>query len=223
MNQLSIPYKNSNDITTNLATAVNDYLVHKSLNPHSFDSDLDSWINLRRNAIIHHNPNYQFEYLNHLNNLLLKFPSDLNLNFEYWLPFPNDASYSLNECYTLSDLNYERCCLLFNIGAYYSQKASHQSRSDTQSIKLALQDLQLSAGVFKSLIEDLSALPTSTTPDLTSDFLNLLSTLMLAQAQECFWQKAVIDNLKNGTIAKISLGVCLLSLYKNINFYSTSC
>lgn len=30
---------------------------------------------------------------------------------------------------------------------------------------------------------------------------------MLAQAQECYWQKAVLDNLKNGTIAKVSLGV----------------
>jgi programmed cell death 6-interacting protein len=44
--------------------------------------------------------------------------------------------------------------------------------------------------------------------------LESLEQLMLAQAQECFWQKAVMDGLKDGLIAKLAAKVS--------DFYSQS-
>jgi len=46
--------------------------------------------------------------------------------------------------------------------------------------------------------------------DLTEAFVASLELLMLAQAQECVWQRAVMDNYKNGLIAKLSMKVSSL-------------
>lgn len=48
-----------------------------------------------------------------------------------------------------------------------------------------------------------------TTPpeDLDDSTLESLEYLMLAQAQECFWQKAVMDQYKDASIAKLAAKV----------------
>lgn len=82
-------------------------------------------------------------YYNQINHLLTKLPQDIDLNFEFSTPFPDNSAFSVAENYAQSDINYEKCALLFNIAAWYSQKATHQSRNSTESIKSALQDLQV--------------------------------------------------------------------------------
>ncbi|RIB01840.1 BRO1-like domain-containing protein [Gigaspora rosea] len=42
------------------------------------------------------------------------------------------------------------------------------------------------------------------TLDMSSTTLNVLVNIMLAQAQECFWQKAVYEKLKDGNVAKLA-------------------
>ena len=41
-------------------------------------------------------------------------------------------------------------------------------------------------------------------PDMLPNSLDFLIKLMLAQAQECFWKKAVLSKMKNGTIMKLA-------------------
>jgi programmed cell death 6-interacting protein len=43
--------------------------------------------------------------------------------------------------------------------------------------------------------------------DMTSSFIGALEKFCLAEAQECFWQRAVIDKYKNGLIAKLAMQV----------------
>ena len=43
------------------------------------------------------------------------------------------------------------------------------------------------------------------TPDLNSETLTILSTLMLAQAQEIFISKAIQDKMKDGIVAKLCM------------------
>ncbi|TIB74657.1 BRO1-domain-containing protein [Wallemia mellicola] len=216
MNQLGIPYKHAKDISKDIVQSFNNYLNSKSIAPEQFEGDINRWTHLRRQSMITHDTSTFMEYYNQINHLLTKLPQDIDLNFEFSTPFPDSSAFSVAENYAQSDINYEKCALLFNIAAWYSQKATHQSRNSTESIKGALQDLQLSSGVFDLLIENLSSLKTpTTTPDLSPNYLKVLSILMLAQAQECYWQKAVLDNLKNGTIAKVSLGVS--------NLYEEAC
>lgn len=54
--------------------------------------------------------------------------------------------------------------------------------------------------------------PDPASPDLSTSSLNALINLALAQAQECIFQKALTDHLKNGSIARVAFGVS--SLYE---------
>lgn len=49
--------------------------------------------------------------------------------------------------------------------------------------------------------------PTTPSHNLTPASIRPLATLTLAQAQECFWQKAASDGMKSGTIAKLARAV----------------
>lgn len=43
--------------------------------------------------------------------------------------------------------------------------------------------------------------------DLTSEFLQVLENLTLAQAQECFWRRAAIEKYKNAIVARLAIKV----------------
>lgn len=55
----------------------------------------------------------------------------------------------------------------------------------------------------------------SPTADMSPYALQTLINLMLAQAQECVWQKAAMDGLRDGTIARLSLKIS--------EFYDAAC
>lgn len=93
---------------------------------------------------------------------------------------------------------------------------------------------QHAAGCFAHLADEVVSTvrigpnePSPCSPDFSAEALKALENLCLAQAQECFWQKAVLgvcshstgaaivpitraDRLKNGTIAKLSARVAEL-------------
>ena len=86
---------------------------------------------------------------------------------------------------------YEKCCVLFNVGSLLSQIACSQNLSSDDGLKTAAKYFQQSSGIYSHLKEiafpQISTLPT---PDLSVDCLATLSAVMLAQAQDCFYQKA---------------------------------
>ncbi|KAI9249192.1 BRO1-like domain-containing protein [Phascolomyces articulosus] len=45
------------------------------------------------------------------------------------------------------------------------------------------------------------------TPDMSTAALQTLINLMLAQAQECIWQRAAMDQLRDGTIARLAIKI----------------
>ncbi|CAN0370437.1 unnamed protein product, partial [Discosporangium mesarthrocarpum] len=76
-------------------------------------------------------------------------------------------------------------------------------------LKDACHRFQLAAGIFKCVKDLLSSGVVGTlTQDLIPDGLNAVTVLMLAQAQACFYEKAVRDRAKNklkpGIIAKLA-------------------
>ena len=96
---------------------------------------------------------------------------------------------------TLANLLFERLSVLYNIAAMYSQLAAAQSRTTADSLKKACQCFQQAAGVFELLSHqavDLRLPPGTVVDDFSEPTVNCLKYLMLAQAQECFWQKAVL-------------------------------
>jgi programmed cell death 6-interacting protein len=108
-----------------------------------------------------------------------------------------------------NNLKYELMNVLYNLAALYSQLAVNTTRSTTDGIKSAANNFSLAAGVLshiKSAV--LPELRMSDPPeDMDEHTLESLLQLMLAQSQECFWQKAVMDGYKDASIAKLAARV----------------
>lgn len=97
----------------------------------------------------------------------------------------------INPILALINGAYEKCCILFNIGSLVSQIACSQNSGTDDGLKTAAKYFQQSSGIYSHLKEiaypQINTLPT---PDLSVDCLSALSAIMLAQAQDCFYQKA---------------------------------
>lgn len=101
----------------------------------------------------------------------------------------------------------------------YSQLALSSNRATTDGLKSAASNFCFAAGVFNHLNENvIPDLKSSPPEDMDPATLEALKSLMLAQAQECFWQKAVKDGIKDSIIAKLAAKVS--DLYNDANDWS---
>lgn len=90
----------------------------------------------------------------------------------------------------------------------YSQLALSSNRATTDGLKAAASNFCFAAGVISYLKTDIiPELRSSPPEDMDTLTLESLEALVLAQAQECFWQKAVKDGLKDASIAKLAAKV----------------
>ncbi len=98
--------------------------------------------------------------------------------------------------------------MLYNLAALYSQLALSLNRTTSEGLKSASNYFCLAAGVLShlksNLLPDLRGIPPEDMDEMT---LESLEQMLLAQAQECFWQKAVKDGLKDASIAKLAAKV----------------
>lgn len=95
--------------------------------------------------------------------------------------------------------------MLFNIAATQSAVAAAKSTDSDENLKVAIKLFQQSAGIFAHLKGVTPyAIPQEPTPDLNPETLQVLSNLMLAQAQELFVLKAIQDEMKDSIIAKLA-------------------
>lgn len=108
-----------------------------------------------------------------------------------------------------NNLKYELMSVLFNLAVLYSQLALASNRTSTEGLKTAANYFSHAAGVFKHMKEVvLPELRMSTPPeDMDESTLESLMQLQLAQSQECFWQKAVVDGYKDASISKVAARV----------------
>ncbi|WFD01903.1 pH-response regulator protein palA/rim20 [Malassezia obtusa] len=108
-----------------------------------------------------------------------------------------------------ASLAVERACIVQCVAAQYAQLGRAEPRSDKESIRRATGYFQHAAGSLE-VLETLAgsdvqhAQPPA---ELATASIQALRYLMLAQAQECFWQKAMQDALKDTTIAKLARSV----------------
>ena len=90
----------------------------------------------------------------------------------------------------------------------YSQLALSSNRATSDGLKSAASYFCYAAGVVNHLKTNVvPELRTSPPGDMDPSTLESLEELMLAQAQECFWQKAVKDGLKDAVIARLAAKV----------------
>lgn len=107
-----------------------------------------------------------------------------------------------------NNLKFDLANVLFNLAAMYSQLAMSSNRSTSDGLRISANNFCLGAGVFSYLRDHiLPELRAEPPEDMDTMTLECLEKLLLAQAQECFWQKAVKDGLKDAIIAKLAARV----------------
>ena len=123
----------------------------------------------------------------------------IGVGFAWHLPFLPPFSITPESAVSLPSILFERAAVLYNIGAIYGSMAASENRSEGEGIKRALSYLQTAAGTFEYLLKEVLPLLTSEIStlggagyDMTESFAQTMRDFCLAEAQECFWQKAVL-------------------------------
>jgi len=129
----------------------------------------------------------------------------VNLATEAKLSFRWHDTFSPKLSVAQPDWRYERAAVLFNLAASLSYLATLQDRGDPEGMKLACKYFQEAAGAIAEVrCVSKEGAWVEYTPDMTNDFLEALEALMLAQAQKCFYEKAVADGRPHALIAKLA-------------------
>ncbi|GAA5906375.1 hypothetical protein JCM6882_002712 [Rhodosporidiobolus microsporus] len=223
-NLVSLPYKS----TVHLLNLSKDLLAYRdahSIHTHPLEvkADVDEWGRTRERIFGREGApmlpsqgtaDELSRYYAQLSFVLTKLPSSLPVPFP-WFPLfssPSSSSSSGPVSPTENALEYERANVLYNLAACYAQMGAERRRGDEEGIKAALGYFQTAAGLLAHLLTLLPRLspPHSpkappADPSFHPDLVSSLQYLCLAQAQEVAWQKAVMDRLKNGTVAKVAL------------------
>ncbi|PKA50016.1 hypothetical protein AXF42_Ash017555 [Apostasia shenzhenica] len=113
---------------------------------------------------------------------------------------------------SLQSIHLEKSAILFNIGSVYSQIALSADRTSPAGLKQACNAFQAGAGAFAMLREAVApklAAVGSATADLSVECAGMLERLMLAQAQECFFEKVIADGKPPGLCSKVARQVGL--------------
>ncbi|KAF2709333.1 BRO1-domain-containing protein [Pleomassaria siparia CBS 279.74] len=207
-NILFLPFRRSH--TVSLSEAVKQYISSKyDQHPDMFTKDLEIIEKMRTTAIHAQDahpsniPKLQ-TYAAQLVWVSGKFPIDIGVDFP-WYPA---LGYNTSRPVSRNNLRWELANIMYNLAAMYSQLAMSSNRSTPDGLKVAANNFCLAAGVLSHLRDTiLPELRTSPPEDMDTMTLECLEKLMLAQGQECFWQKAVKDGLKDATIAKLACRV----------------
>ncbi|KAK4675224.1 pH-response regulator protein palA/rim20 [Podospora pseudoanserina] len=137
--------------------------------------------------------------------LIIYFLGQIGVDFT-WYPA---LGYHTEHPLVQNNLQYELLNILYNLAALYSQLAISSNRSDTKGLKTAASFFSQAAGVLSHMKKEvLPELRMANPPDdMDEATLEALTQLFLAQSQECFWQKAVMDQYKDASIAKLAARV----------------
>lgn len=138
-----------------------------------------------------------YRYYGQLELLDLRFPVDENhikISFTWFDAFTHKPTSQYS-------LAYEKASIIFNISAVLSCHAANQNRHEDTGLKTAYHSFQASAGMFTYINENFLHAPST---DLSRETVKTLINIMLAQGQEVFIEKQVMDKKKPGLIAKLA-------------------
>ncbi|KXT13255.1 hypothetical protein AC579_2487 [Pseudocercospora musae] len=138
-----------------------------------------------------------YRYYGQLELLDLRFPVDENhikISFTWFDAFTHKPTSQFS-------LAYEKASIIFNISAVLSCHAANQNRHEDTGLKTAYHSFQASAGMFTYINENFLHAPST---DLSRETVKTLISIMLAQGQEVFIEKQVVDKKKPGLIAKLA-------------------
>ncbi|KAJ3565142.1 hypothetical protein NPX13_g7607 [Xylaria arbuscula] len=205
---LAVPFRKGTQLS--LSSAIKQYISDKyDQHPDMFRQDLDVIDALRRDAIHVREPHPSGikklqAYAAQLVWIAGKFPIDIGADFT-WYPA---LGYNIDRPIVHNNLQFERANIIYNLAALYSQLAISSNRTNTEGLKTAASYFNQAAGVLTYLKNEIiPELRTTPPDDMDEHSLESLLQLQLAQSQECFWHKAVMDRYKDASIAKLAAKV----------------
>lgn len=224
MDFLAIPCKRTLhvDLLKNLGDLINKISLQ---NPSSFQNDLNFVDHLRDNILDTDLSDQSLadhvSYYYSVDILIKKFPSD-QICFTWYQTLSTSSISSKQYSFQWDQVN-----ALYNIASLYSLKAIDLNVSNDGSyLTKQCKYFQLCAIILNFIITNYNSnlsrdqemnLSSSTAPVTDTPTLLSLKFLMMAQAMECFWQKAIKDNLKDKIISKMSSQI--VQFYENTISY----
>ena len=207
-NILFLPFRRTHSVQ--LSTAIRQYISTKyDQHPDMFTQDMETIDRLRSDAV-----NSLEAHVSGIRKLTAyaaqlvwmggKFPIDIGVDFT-WYPA---LGFNTQRPISQNNLRFELVNVLFNLASLYSQLAVSLNRSTSEGLKNACNYFCQAAGVIAHIKTEIIPEMRGTPPeDMDQMTLESIQLLLLAQAQECFWSKAVKDGLKDGLIAKLAAKV----------------
>ena len=193
-----------------LSTAIRQYISTKyDQHPDMFIKDMDAIDRSRADAVHSLEPHVSgikklTSYAAQLVFIGGKFPIDIGVDFT-WYPA---LGFNIQTPVSQNNLRFELANILYNLASLYTQLAVSLNRSTSEGLKSACNYFCQAAGVIqhikKEVIPDMRSSPPE---DMDTMTLESIQQLLLAQAQECFWSKAVKDGLKDALISKLAAKV----------------
>jgi hypothetical protein len=144
-----------------------------------------------------------YKYFGQLELLELRF-SEIRVTFPWRDAFTN-------KLITQTSIAYEKASILFQIAATHSAIASSQSRSDPEGLKRAFTYFRSCAGMLHYINENFLHAPST---DLSRDVIRFLSTIILAQATEVFFEKCTDEKKGSALVSKV--GAQAASMYTTL-------
>lgn len=164
-----------------------------------FEAELDKVATLRR-SISNPEPSHAKlqnlkDYWSCLKVLQKKFPDD-QVKFIWFQPLSPKAKGESSH-----SLIFEKLNILYNIGSLYSILALEANDGSAQALKTMCLYFQYSAGCFQHILNHSNDCKETVFDQYSG---HALVYIMLSQAQECFWFKAIQDSHKNSLISKLA-------------------
>ncbi|GLJ21673.1 hypothetical protein SUGI_0403730 [Cryptomeria japonica] len=140
-----------------------------------------------------------------------RFPISTEKEHVHTIAFTWYDAFKQNKKASQHNIHFEKAAILFNLGALHSQIALAGDRTTPNGLKQACNSFQAAAGVFAFLRDNISMKASlgSSTLDVSVECAGMLERLMLAQAQECFFEKVISDGKPHALCSKVARQVSL--------------
>ncbi|CAL8246130.1 unnamed protein product [Lota lota] len=100
------------------------------------------------------------------------------------------------------NISLEKASILFNMAALFTQMGTRSNRQTLTGLDQAVSSFQKAAGVLNHLKDTFTHIPSY---DLSPAMLGMLTSMMLAQAQECLFERSVLPGIRNHFLSLLKM------------------
>ncbi|XP_078161907.1 vacuolar-sorting protein BRO1-like [Carex rostrata] len=155
-----------------------------------FESRLDKW----------------YSYFHSLGKIMPHYTMALERSHLQSLHFTWQDSFKPLKKHSHTSIGSEKVAVVFNVGAVYSQMGAAENQGTVDGLTKASKAFQSAAAAFRYLRETFGG---GESVDVSRECVSMLETLMVAQAQECVFNRAVIAGISATNCSKAARQVGL--------------